>query len=361
MRLTRLSLAVILLLPLYSLASDANKINKQFKDAYHQYQEAVTNRNIQKQLEFAEVAYELGKQVYGQSDINTARLAFNLATLYNLEDNSRDKASKLLKPLIEIYKKEYGKYGIELIDLYFAYAKSLPYKKMREVERYYKKAIDIAEDAEGNLLFHAQIQLDAGIELLNLGSIKSKVILTAKDYFTEHLEANDKRVVSANFYAGKYYLMRRKYEKSAKFFGANLPVFDALKGPTHPLELNTHAFLITALEKDGRSDEATKHCIAIGSMTPWDSNQEQRPLYRVNPKFPTSMARLQHNGSVQVEFTITDSGFVKNAKILNIDESKGFQKSALAALEQWRYAPKFENGKAVEAISKVQLDYKIAR
>lgn len=36
-----------------------------------------------------------------------------------------------------------------------------------------------------------------------------------------------------------------------------------------------------------------------------------------------------------------------------------FEKESIEALNKWRYAPKFENGKAVEAQSSVQLDYTI--
>ena len=70
---------------------------------------------------------------------------------------------------------------------------------------------------EENPRLNAQMQLDVGIELLSIGSHKSKVILEARDYFTKHLASNDKRVVSANFFAGKYYLARKKLIKAINF------------------------------------------------------------------------------------------------------------------------------------------------
>jgi len=361
MKFKKLSLAVAFTLPLFVNASDLNKVNVQFKDAYHQYQAAVKTPDKKKQLEFAQLSYELGNQVYGESNINTARLGFNLAAIYN-DTNKRDQAQKLLEPLIDIYKKELGKYNIELVDLYFAYAKSLSYKKSDLSERYYKKALTVIDkQPEEDDILKAVLTLETGVKLLSVGSRKSKIILDAQAYLIEHFPSNDKRVVKANFYAGKYYLARNKYEKAIENFESNLAVFDALEGPTHPLELSTHAFLINALEKDGKSDEATQHCIAIGQMQPWDENQEQIPLYRANPKYPMKMVRKRRSGSVKIEFTVSDFGFVTDAKVLNTDESKGFHKEALAALEKWRYAPKFENGKVVEARTTVQLDFKIAR
>jgi len=361
MKFKKLSLAIAFTLPLFVNASDLNKVNTQFKDAYHQYQAAIKTPDKSKQLEFAQLSYDLGKQVYGEQDINTARLGFNLASIYN-NTHKPEQARKVLEPLIDIYKKQLGEYNIELVDIYFAYAKSLPHKKRDMAERYYRKSLTVIdEQSEKDPLLKALITLDAGIELLAIGSRKSKMILDAQEYLIEQFPANDKRVVKANFYAGKYYLARKKYSKSAEHFESNLAVFEALEGPTHPLELNTHAFLINALEKTGKSDEATKHCIAIGKMRPWDDDQEQRPLYRANPKYPKSMARAGQNGSVQIEFTVSDFGFVTDAKVINLEESKGFHKEALAALEKWRYAPKFENGIAVEAKSTVQLDFIISR
>jgi len=361
MKLKKLTLAMAFSLPFYLSASDLSAVNEQFKDAYQQYQAAIKTPDKKAQLKFAQLSYDLGKQVYGEQDINTARLGFNLASIYN---NTRrwEQARQLLEPLIDIYKRELGTFHLELIDVYFAYAKSLPHQKRDLAERYYKKALTVIdEQAEQDELLKAVITLDAGIELLAIGSRKSKMILDAQKYLVKHFPENDTRVVKANFYAGKYYLARKRYGKSAEYFESNLAVFEALEGPTHPLELNTHAFLINALEKTGKRDEATKHCIAIGKMRPWDDNQEQRPLYRQEPKYPVSMARANKDGSVQIEFTISDYGFVKDAKVINPDESKGFHKEALAALEKWRYAPKFENGVAVEAKSRVQLDFKIAR
>lgn len=361
MKLKKLSLAIAFTLPLFVNASDLKEVNTQFKEAYHQYQAAIKTTDKKKQLEYAKLSYDLGKQVYGEQDINTARLGFNLASIYN-NTHKPEQAREVLAPLIEIYKTQLGKYHIELVDLYFAYAKSLPYKKNDMAERYYKKALTVIdEQSEKDPLLKALITLDAGIELLAIGSRKSKMILDAQEYLIEQFPANDKRVVKANFYAGKYYLARKKYNKSTEHFESNLAVFEALKGPTHPLELNTHAFLINALEKSGKSDEATKHCIAIGKMRPWDDNQDLRPLYRVEPKYPVNMARAGQSGYVQIEFTISDFGFVTDTKILTPNESKGFHKAALAALDKWRYAPKFENGVAVETTAKVQLDFKIAR
>jgi TonB family protein len=359
MPFNKLSVATLLLFSFSSLAEETKSIDAQFKDAYHHYQTAVKAHDIEAQTKYAEQSYELGKQVYGNSDINVASLAVNLASLY-IDTYQETKAHTLLLPFVEIYEKEYGKNSLGLVDIYFTLAQSIPRTEQRKKINYYQQVLQIANKyKEEKPRLNAQMQLDVGIQLLSIGSPKSKIILEARDYFIKHLEPNDRRVVRANFFTAKYYLARKKLDKAINAFETNLPIFKALDGPNHPLELSTHAFLIDALERKGRSEEATKHCIAIGLMTPWDDAQEPLPLYRISPKYPMSMARQSKGGYVIIEFTISDFGFVKNTKVIESKGGKGFEKEAMLAVQKWRYAPKFKNGKAIEVTATVQLDFKM--
>ncbi|MFT5295778.1 MAG: TonB family protein [Colwellia sp.] len=354
---TYLSLAILMILSFNTNANPEKILNSQFKTAYYSYQNAVKSKDEDAQFKYAKEAYQLGNKFYGETNINTANLALILAQQH-LNKKQKKLATPLLLSTLNIFKREHGNNAIELPEIYILLGQSLPHNKRKRSIGYYLKALDISEDLEKeHPYFNAEIQLEAGIVLLRLGSRKSNVILSAQKFFTENLPKNDKRVVNSNFYAGKYNAARQKYSKAIENWQANLPVFESLEGATHPLELSTHAFLIDALEKSGKSDEATKHCIAIGSMTPWNDSQEQRPLFRTNPKYPASNARRGKEGWVKVGFTISDFGTVTDAKILDSEGGRGFEKSSLAVLEEWRYAPKFEDGKPIEAYATVQLDF----
>ncbi|MCW8865890.1 MAG: TonB family protein [Colwellia sp.] len=352
-------LLLICSLPISANTKLDKTLNNQFKTAYFAYQDAIKSNNTDAQFNYAKEAYQLGIKLYGDSDINTANLALILAKQH-LNKKQEEQANSLLHKTLEIFENNYGESAAELAEIYILLGQTQYYKERDKAIRYYVKAIGIAEKHEdSNPYFTAQTQLDAGIGLLGRGSRRSNAILTAQKFFSEHFPKNDKRVIEANFFAGKYYLARNKYNTAIKHWQANLPVFNALEGATHPLELSTRAFLINALEKKGKSEEATKHCIAIGSMTPWDDSQEQRPLFRSNPKYPIDYARRGKSGWVKIGFTISDFGTVKNAKVIKSEGGKGFEKSALAALEKWRYAPKFEDGQPIEAYATVQLDFKM--
>jgi protein TonB len=51
---------------------------------------------------------------------------------------------------------------------------------------------------------------------------------------------------------------------------------------------------------------------------------------------------------VLIEFTISKSGSVKDAKVIAYEPSTIFNSAALKAVSQWKYNPKIENGKPVE-------------
>ncbi|NRA83320.1 MAG: energy transducer TonB, partial [Gammaproteobacteria bacterium] len=85
----------------------------------------------------------------------------------------------------------------------------------------------------------------------------------------------------------------------------------------------------------------------------------QTPIYRIEPKYPKNLARKRKSGYAIIEFTVSTSGFVQDPKVLQSEGGKGFEKSALTAMKQWRYAPKFEKGIAVAGISTVRLDFTI--
>jgi protein TonB len=72
------------------------------------------------------------------------------------------------------------------------------------------------------------------------------------------------------------------------------------------------------------------------------------PMVRVPPQYPERAQQRGIEGRVLLEFTISKSGSVKDAKVVAYEPSKIFNKAALKAVSQWKYNPKIENGKAVE-------------
>ena len=72
------------------------------------------------------------------------------------------------------------------------------------------------------------------------------------------------------------------------------------------------------------------------------------PIVRVEPIYPARAAQRNIEGWVLVEFSITPLGTVKNAKVIQSEPGKIFNRSALKAVSKWKYKPRIEDGVAIE-------------
>ena len=80
------------------------------------------------------------------------------------------------------------------------------------------------------------------------------------------------------------------------------------------------------------------------------SDRDVIPLVRINPDYPPRALSRGLEGWVQVQFTITPTGTVANAVVVNAEPKNIFDDAALKAIARWRYNPKVEGGVAVERV-----------
>jgi protein TonB len=80
------------------------------------------------------------------------------------------------------------------------------------------------------------------------------------------------------------------------------------------------------------------------------SDRDVIPLVRINPDYPPRAQQRGIEGYVIVQFTITATGTVKDAVVVEAQPKGMFDDAALKAIARWRYNPKVENGTAVERV-----------
>ncbi|NMR25738.1 TonB family protein [Pseudoalteromonas sp. NEC-BIFX-2020_015] len=338
-------------------------VKSQFSAVYQQYLDAIqSSENAQ---HYAQQAYYLGKKFYGDSSDNTANLAVNYA------NTLKGKSAELKKQRFELYEYAYNTLlanhsstSLETIDALIGMADNT--LSPREAANYYEQVIEAAKQQKQPKLV-ADMQFIAAQGLAyNYQGDKYRTALNylneADEYYTKNLPENSVSRIKADFLMAAFLQGKRQYDEAITRLNRVVNVFDKALSFDHDAELSAHSKLIYLYEKTGNSDEATKHCIAIAKMVPWKGNQDLTPLYRQEPKYPRRKAEKRQGGFVQMEFDITPSGFVDNIKVINSSKAgSAFEKEAIKAIEKWRYAPKFEDGKAVTASTKVQLDFKIGR
>jgi protein TonB len=90
------------------------------------------------------------------------------------------------------------------------------------------------------------------------------------------------------------------------------------------------------------------------------SDADVVPVVRVPPQYPLRASERGIEGWVELEFTISKLGAVKDPAVLNSHPSSIFDRSALKAIRRWKYNPKIEDGEAVERPGvKVRLKFEL--
>ena len=77
-------------------------------------------------------------------------------------------------------------------------------------------------------------------------------------------------------------------------------------------------------------------------------NEEAMPVFRIPPIYPQRAAKRGLEGWVEVEFSITSAGLVKNARVVAASPQGIFDNAALRAISRWKFKPKIVNKVAVE-------------
>ena len=95
---------------------------------------------------------------------------------------------------------------------------------------------------------------------------------------------------------------------------------------------------------------------AIFSMG--DLDQKPRAVYQPAPNYPSELNGKGIEGTVYVIFIIDKNGRVTNAKVQK-STNKAFEKSALAAVQKWKFDPGKRRGKPVQFRMRVPITFSL--
>ncbi len=83
------------------------------------------------------------------------------------------------------------------------------------------------------------------------------------------------------------------------------------------------------------------------------------PLVRVPPKYPTRAVNRHIEGWVKIEFTISTTGTVTSAVVVDAQPADVFDDTALDAIKKWKFKEKLVNGVAVTQRAVQVLQFKL--
>ncbi|MFB8829927.1 energy transducer TonB [Azotobacter sp. CWF10] len=109
----------------------------------------------------------------------------------------------------------------------------------------------------------------------------------------------------------------------------------------------------------GSTSGAEAGAASAGSVGGTES--DVMPLNDVRPRYPQMALRRGIEGHVKLAFTINRAGAVENIRVLEASPRNVFEREARSAAARWRFAPRIENGLAVDREAVKTLHFKIQK
>ena len=81
------------------------------------------------------------------------------------------------------------------------------------------------------------------------------------------------------------------------------------------------------------------------------------PVVVIRPMYPREAAMTGTEGSVKVEFTITEVGTVKDPRVIEANPPRIFNREAIRAILKWKFKPRVIEGVAVERRATQVIDF----
>ena len=107
------------------------------------------------------------------------------------------------------------------------------------------------------------------------------------------------------------------------------------------------------------SDVSLRGGLGLGAAP---SDRELTPVVRVAPIYPPRAQEKGVEGWVVVQFTVTESGSVRDASVVDSEPKRIFNRAAIRAIKKWKYKPKIVNGKAVsQPNQKTKIDFTLEK
>ncbi len=99
----------------------------------------------------------------------------------------------------------------------------------------------------------------------------------------------------------------------------------------------------------------------IGQLTPTDQAAEGEviPVVVIRPMYPRDAAMSGTEGWVKIEFTITETGEVRNPRVIEADPPRVFDREAIRAILKWKFKPRVVDGVAVERRAVQVIDFSL--
>ncbi|MBL4603556.1 MAG: TonB family protein [Emcibacteraceae bacterium] len=349
------------------LIADEATDKAEFKRLYAEFNDLYANsENINPIIDVGKQLYILAPKAYGKNHSNTAVVTYNLAKLYNEKSNGRDHslevmASDLYKKYFKILKKNKTPINGEYIDHYMAFVTtSRRLNGVKLKDRYLNKLISMSTSNLISEVKRAETEHFVANQRFLRGNEKKalKLFTQSKERYIAAIGKNNLMVANAATSEALIYFNNKKYTEAQSTYLQAIEIYESLNPINENLLANAHKNLARLYVETDKYDLAAYHGEQVIKFA--DDPQEMfLPIVRVTPLYPGYARTYGINGFVVLEITIDTEGRTKNI-IITYASSKTFEKSAIKAVEKFRYIPRLKDDKRIEVHNvNVQMSFNI--
>jgi protein TonB len=98
---------------------------------------------------------------------------------------------------------------------------------------------------------------------------------------------------------------------------------------------------------------------AAAPAAPAGETRAAVPISQPAPRYPAEAFRSRQEGWVEVAFTVTAEGSVKDGSVVGANPPRLFNAAALRGITDWKFQPRLENGQAVEQQVRTRIEFKL--
>lgn len=336
-----------------------------FNESWHRYVAATESGDVFETIEAAGAAVEAGRKVLEAGDERLPSLLINHGKAL-VSGAQPESAREILEEALSLSEQIHGKDAVELIDVLEPLGDSVAdiASASRQL-KYYKRALKIIERHFGReSAEYATASLRAATKTYDLSQSTAgiKQLHDARQVFGILVGEESPEAGITDFFLAKFEFSKGRHKKVIEHALEAVPKLEGESLELLDLQMTTRALLVQAYEARNMTEAATPHCVAIGRLSKLRPNQDYQPVFRMAPRYPARLLMSGIEGHVDFEFTIDESGFVRDPQVItaaqtgrlsrsrsisDFDEiDLSFEAAALDALERFRYAPMFVDGVA---------------
>jgi len=344
---------------------DRAELGAAFNETWAAYKAASESGDLSAIIDTAGTVVAAGRKVLESNDERLPLLLINYGTSL-LAGAQPGLAQEVFEEALKLTEDIHGKKAKELVNVLEPLGDSVAgVSTPKRQLMYYKRSLKIIKQHFGReSVKYAEASMRAATKTYDLSRSTAGIthLRDAREVFGILHGEESPEAGLADYLLAVFELTQKRHKKAIDHALEALPKLEGDSPELLNVQMYTRALLVQVYEERNMTEEATPHCIAIGRISKLRPYKDYQPLFRIAPRYPNDALMHGIEGSVDFEFTVDASGFVRDPRVITATQTgrptphsrsvyhdqagRSLEAAALEALERFRYAPRFVDGVA---------------